>query len=136
MNIDKYKQQHVQILSNIAALRKLTHEGVKQNANEITALIASMSSVIKIHLAIEDRILYPTLRLKENADIARLGMAYQEEMKGIASSYIAFSRRWNTAVELIAHPEKFRDEANVVLKTVHARIVKENTKFYPAIEAA
>lgn len=135
MNIDKFKSQHVEILSRIAFLRKLTHAGIEENASDIARELSSMGTVVKVHLAIEDRILYPSLQKDESTAVAAMSKTYQEEMKGIASAYIAFARHWGTAAQLIADPQKFRDEANIVLKTVHTRIVKENTEFYPAIEA-
>lgn len=134
MNIDKFKSQHVEILSRIASLRKLTHAGIEENAADIARELISMSTVVKVHLAIEDRILYPSLQKDEGSAVAAMSKIYQEEMKGIASAYIAFARRWSAAAQLIADPQKFRDEANTVLKTVHMRMVKENTEFYPAIE--
>lgn len=135
MNIDKFKSQHVEILSRIASLRKLTHAGIEENAPEIARELISMSTIVKGHLAIEDRILYPSLLKDEGAAMAAMSKTYREEMKGIASAYIAFARHWSTPAQLFADPQKFRDEANTVLKTVHRRIVKENTEFYPAIEA-
>jgi hypothetical protein len=135
MNIDKFKSQHVEILSRIASLRKLAHAGIEENAADIARELISMSTVIKGHLAIEDRILYPSLQKDEGTAVAAMSKTYQEEMKGIASAYIAFARHWSTAARLIADPQKFRDEANTVLKTVHTRMVRENTEFYPAIEA-
>ena len=62
MNIDKFKHQHVSILSSIASLRSLAHAGVARNAAEIARLIVAMSSTIKLHLAVEDRALYPALQ--------------------------------------------------------------------------
>ena len=134
MNIDKFKSHHVEILSAIKSLRDLTHLGVEENSSEIVRLLSAMSLTIKMHLAIEDRILYPSLRQSENATVSAMSNIYQEEMKGIASAYIKFANHWSNAASLITDPKKFRDEANVVLKTVHSRIMKENTEFYPAVE--
>lgn len=134
MNVDKFKAQHVEILSGIKSLRELSHHGIETHATEIATLLSSMNRTISSHLAMEDLVLYPALREGESVEMATMSRAYQEEMKGIATAYIKFSRHWNK-ITLAADPQKFRDEANVVLKTVHSRIVKENTQFYPAIES-
>eukprot|EP01034_Spumella_vulgaris_P040687 gene40687-50342_t len=60
---------------------------------------------------------------------------YQLEMNGIVSSYLAFATTWNAAAHLQAAPEKFRTEANTVLRKVYHRIKKEDHEFYPAAEA-
>ena len=135
MNIEKFKHQHADILACIDALRKASQAGVSENAEEIARLIISMSSTIKLHLAVEDQVLYPALRNGNNAVLARMGQKFQDEMAAIASAYMVFAERWNQASALARDPEGFRLDANTVLKTVHARMQKENTVFYPAIEA-
>lgn len=49
MNLEKYKQQHLDILGSISKLRHLAHAGVADNAKEIARLIVRMSSTIKLH---------------------------------------------------------------------------------------
>ncbi|HUG59232.1 MAG TPA: hemerythrin domain-containing protein [Candidimonas sp.] len=135
MDIERFKHQHVEILDGIAGLRQFAHAGIKENAHEIAGGITALSTVVKLHLAIEDRILYPALQQGNDARLAEMGHAYQEDMKGIASGYIAFSRRWGAAAAIAENADQFRTEANTVLKALHSRMQKENAEFYPAIEA-
>ena len=97
MNLDKFKHQHTDILRSIATLRALAQAGVEANASAIAQGIVAMSGTIKLHLAVEDQVLYPALQRGGNAELARLGCQYQSEMASIASAYDAFARRWNTA---------------------------------------
>lgn len=135
MNIDKFKHQHTDILECIAALRKATHAGISKNAAEIARLIVAMSSTIKLHLAVEDQVLYPALRNGDNTTLAQMGKKFQDEMDAISSAYMVFAGRWNHPAKVSTDPEGFRADANTVLKILHARMQKENTVFYPAIEA-
>jgi hemerythrin-like domain-containing protein len=135
MNIDKFKHQHEDILADIAALRRLVQGGIEANAERIAARIIAMSGNIKLHLAVEDKVLYPALRGSGDAALARMSNLYQLEMNGIVSSYLAFATTWNAAAHLQAAPEKFRTEANTVLRKVYHRIKKEDHEFYPAAEA-
>ena len=73
MNIDKLKHQHQDIIGAISALRTLAQAGVAQNAADIARLVVSMSSTIKLHLAVEDQALYPALRRGGNPELARMG---------------------------------------------------------------
>jgi hemerythrin-like domain-containing protein len=136
MNIDKFKHQHLDILGAIAALRTLVRTGIAEHAIDIAQRIVSMSSVVKLHLAVEDRILYPALESSGNADLAQMSQHYRGEMTGIAGAYLAFAAKWNTPRLLAEQPEAFRKEANHVLKTLYERMKKEDREFYPAIEAA
>lgn len=136
MNIEKLKHQHVDILGNISALRLLVQAGVAQNAAHIAGLIVSMSSTIKLHLAIEDQALYPALQRGANPELARLGHQYQKDMGPIAQAYDAFTRRWNRPESVRHNEQDFRDDANRVLRMVFERMQRENLDFYPRIEGA
>src|SRR5690606_18506181 len=136
MDIKRFKNQHVEILEGIDALRRLSRAGITANAQAIATRLAELSSLVTRHLAVEDRILYPSIQNGANQRLASMGRQYQEEMTGIASGYIAFGRRWGTAAQLRNDPEGFRKDANTILKTVYERLQKENREFYPAIEAA
>ncbi len=135
MNIDKFKQQHEEIIGSVTALRQLAKKGILEHAAEIAQQIVSMSSIIKLHLAVEDTLLYPALRDANNPLMAIMSKKFQEEMDVIASAYMHFSRNWNSAAKVADGPERFRSEANIVLKTLYERMQRENTIFYPAIEA-
>ncbi|WP_322994713.1 hemerythrin domain-containing protein [Castellaniella sp.] len=135
MNIDRFKNHHTEILSGIAVLRKLAHQGVADYAIDIAQELRALSQVVTQHLAIEDRILYPSLERSGDGRMAQMSRTYQNDMQGIATSFINFSRRWSNIALLQKNPDGFRDEANQVLKNVHTRMVRENHEFYPAIES-
>lgn len=135
MNIEKFKHQHVDILGSIDTLRSLVKAGVANNATEIARLIVTMSSTIKLHLAVEDRALYPALLRCTDVDLARMGQRYQQEMGSIARAYDGFARRWNRPESVRRAERDFQDDANRVLRMVHERMQRENRDFYPRIEA-
>ena len=127
MNIDKLKHQHRDILRGIAALRSLAHAGVEANAAAIAQGIVAMSGTIKLHLAVEDQVLYPALQRGGNEGLARMGRQYQGEMASIASDYERFARRWNTANSVRRDAQGFRADANAALRRVHERMQRETT---------
>ena len=135
MNIDKFKHQHGEIFECINTLRQYSLAGIVENAREIARGVVSMSSKIKLHLSVEDTVLYPALRSSNSKSIVSLGNQFQEDMKTIAKSYDDFARRWNTAANVAKDPDGFRADANIVLKKLHARIRQEDLNFYPAIES-
>lgn len=135
MNIDKFKHEHVAILSAIDQLRELARSGVAMQSQAIAAQIVAMSGLIKLHLAVEQRYLYPAVQASGVAKVARLGLQYENEMQGIAGDYLAFAGRWNTAARLAQEPDAFRSEANTVLHALYQRMRREDTELYPAIEA-
>lgn len=134
MNMQKYQQDHNKILAHISELRKLVHQGITENADEIANMIVAMSSIIKLHLAKEDRFLYPTLAKSKDPEIAMIGTEFQAEMGGVASTYTVFAHDWSIGKSIADQPEAFRASANMIFKALHIRIQRENVELYPAAE--
>lgn len=134
MDIDRFKRQHVEILDRIDTLRQLSKAGIEANASAIARHVHDLGTVVKLHLAIEDRILYPAVRRADDTEVASMAEDYQEEMKGIANRYIRFTTQWSDPARVASNPEGFRGDANTVLKSVYQRMQRENREFYPAIE--
>lgn len=134
MDIDRFKVHHVKIVAGIDSLRKLARAGVKEHARDIAQELGALSRLVTQHLAVEDRILYPTLAQSSNQGVAAMSARYQQEMKGIAFKFINFARQWSDAAHLAKEPEGFRAEANMVLRGVYERIQRENREFYPTVE--
>jgi hemerythrin-like domain-containing protein len=134
MNIDKFKREHVDLLEAVTALRELVRLGVHEHADAILKQLFAMSSVIKLHLAAEDRVLYPALSSAADPRIAQTGKQFQEEMGGVAGSYAAFVARWNLTGKITADPQGFRDDANMIFKALHQRVQRENRELYPLAE--
>lgn len=135
MNIDKFKQQHLAILAAVDALRQLARGGVAAQAQAIAGQIIAMSGLIKLHLAVEQRYLYPAAQACGVPEVAQLGRQYESEMHGIAGAYLTFAARWNSAARLEAEPEAFRSAANKVLHALCQRIRREDHELYRAIES-
>jgi hemerythrin-like domain-containing protein len=136
MNIDKFKREHVELLSAVTTLRELVQSGVREHAESIFKQLLSMSSAIKLHLAAEDRVLYPALANATDPLVAQTGRQFQEEMGGLAATYAAFAARWNLTSKIAADPQGFRDDANLIFKALHHRVQRENRELYPLVEQA
>lgn len=131
MNIEKFKKDHNEILALVAQLRTIVQSGIAENVDAIAQQIRTMSSVIKLHLAAEDRVLYPALAKSQNPTVSKIGEQFQLEMGGIASAYMEFAGRWAIGSKVSGNPEGFKDEANNLFKALHQRIQKENQELYP-----
>jgi Hemerythrin HHE cation binding domain. len=134
VDIERFKKEHVDLLAAVTSLRELVQHGVSEQAEAIHRQLSAMSSAIKLHLAAEDRMLYPALMKAADPAIARIGRQFQEEMGGLAGAYLAFAARWNLGGKIAADPQGFRDDANGVFKALHLRVQRENRELYPLVE--
>jgi hemerythrin-like domain-containing protein len=135
MNIDRFKQEHADVMNSVAVLRELVHTGVNEHAEEIVVQLLAMTGAIKLHLAAEDRVLYPALANASDPLVAQTSRMFQQEMGGLAGTLTAFVSRWNLAAKILQDPQGFRDEANAVFKALYMRVQRENRELYPMAEA-
>lgn len=135
MNLERFETQHITILRGIGELRRLSQQGISSNASAIARALVELSATIKLHLAAEDRMLYPTAQRAGDVELARMAQRYQNDMGPIAAEFETFARRWNTAAPMRECPEDFRREANAVLRMVWERMHREDREFYPRIQA-
>lgn len=136
MNMDKFKQDHVAVLTSISELRKLVQAGVAENAASIAKMVVSMSSAIKLHLAAEDKMLYPTLARSTQPNAAEIGKKFQSEMGNIAAAYMEFAGKWSIGSKIAAKPEEFKSDANDIFKALFQRVQREDKELYPVAEHA
>ncbi|TCT00491.1 hemerythrin domain-containing protein [Paralcaligenes ureilyticus] len=134
MNIDKFKHHHIEIMSGVTELRNLSKSGTAEHAAQIAKQISSISATIKLHLSVEDMVLYPALQKSKDPAYVALGQRYQSEMNGLAAAYMEFAKKWLSATRIADDADGFRSDANRVLKALHDRIHKENIELYPVLE--
>jgi hypothetical protein len=134
VNVDKFRQEHLDLLGAVALLREFVQAGVPQHADAICKQLLAMAGTIKLHLAAEDRVLYPALAQADDPFVAHVGRKFQQEMGGIAEAFAAFVARWNLASKIAADPAGFKDEANAIFKALHTRVQRENRDLYPLAE--
>jgi hypothetical protein len=132
MKLERFEHDHHNILDGIHQLRKLIATGIEHNAAAITQLLLKMSAEIKLHLAVEDRVVYPAFASSGQPALAALGRFYQQEMGDLSRTYTEFASRWNLANRVAADPAGFRDEANAVFKALFLRTKREESELYPA----
>jgi hemerythrin-like domain-containing protein len=134
MNIENFKRDHLTVMGKVDDLRRLVQAGIGDNAETIAGIVVSMNHTIKLHLAAEDRVLYPAFTRSRNAAAIQVAKKFQVEMGSIAAAYNDFSLNWNTSSKVKADPEGFRKAANQVYKALHDRIRRENRHLYPLAE--
>ncbi|CAM5223175.1 Hemerythrin-like domain-containing protein OS=Castellaniella defragrans OX=75697 GN=HNR28_003364 PE=4 SV=1 [Castellaniella defragrans] len=133
MNIERFKSQHVEILTNIKRMREYCHAGIVENSKGIEAELRKLRVLVKSHISLEDSMLYPALERQADDRVKNMARTFQEEMAGLASAFVDFVQTWD-APAIASKPEEFRADANQTVKALHQRIQHENTEFYPAVE--
>ena len=135
MNTSRIRSDHDALYASMGELRRLVQADVAGNAAALFAELRKLDATIRLHLAIEDRMLYPALAGASDPQVAAAGRRFQHEMGGLAAAYDDFAARWDSAPRIAAAPGPFGREAADLLDALHARIRHEDRELLPLAEA-
>ena len=97
MLTELYITKHRAIQSLLNEISVLIQNGIESSADKLSDSINRMTGVIKMHLASEDKHLYPLLLKSSDAKIRAITKNYMEEMGDLAKIYTDFAENYNTA---------------------------------------
>ena len=100
-------------------------------ARTCALILGKMTGLLTVHLAAEDRSLYPRMEGSGDPDAARIARDFAAEMGGLAATYAEFAGRWRSGSAILGDVEGFRTEAALVLYALERRITRENDELYP-----
>ncbi|WP_081985134.1 hemerythrin domain-containing protein [Sphingomonas sp. 35-24ZXX] len=133
--IGQLQSQHEACLAIVEDIQaRSAHIADRPSAVEITLMLARLTGILRIHLALEDEILYPALRNAKDPKIATAAEHYWREMGGLADTFLDFVDRWKRADMLLTEAERFRSESAAVFKALADRIGREHDEIYPMAE--
>ncbi len=132
----KFRDDHVRLLSMFDELGTVLGAGEKtvaENAAEISKKLSAFGGILKLHLAAEDKYLYPKLADSSDANVANIAKQFQQEMVGITDVFKNYSGKWNVAT-IATDPTGFIDETKQIVDAVKNRIDREENELYAAFD--
>jgi hypothetical protein len=109
---------------------------IADNAAEtISMQLARLAGVVNLHLAMEDKALYPALLAHSDATVAATARRFNEEMGSLAATFVAYIKAWPTAAAIKADPVRFSTESKAVFNALSKRIHRENVELYVLLDA-
>jgi|APDOM4702015159_1054818.scaffolds.fasta_scaffold94015_1 hypothetical protein len=128
---DKFRAQHGELLNVAKAMGDLLiADQLRKDAREVRHLLSVLHGKLSVHLAMEDKSLYPRLLNHHEADIRTTTQRYIDEMGSLAGAFKAYVGRWPTATAIQANPDAFIAETGGVFEALGKRIVQENQELY------
>lgn len=126
-----YRQQHAAIIQLVNELEQnLTPATLTTNSMEAWRLLGELSGKIVVHLAGEDRWLYPELRSCGDTNAEAVAIRFSTEMGYIAEAFKAYATRWLAPNAIGSNPQGFIEETRDVARTLHDRMRREHTELY------
>lgn len=135
MNLSRYHEQHSGIHSQLADLkRRLEPAAFAADPAQARQSLVTLAARLNIHLAFEDKALYPPLLGNADPAVQSLTRRYMDEMGGLKEALAAHLKRWLTLQKVQDEPGTFQDETRSLLQALERRLAAEDQEFYPALE--
>ena len=134
MHTASLRQQHAElgaILGNLARMAKTGSPG-----SEIRAALVDLSGKLTMHLAGEDRMVYPALQASKDPQVAAMAKRFATEMGGLGAAFKAFTHRFATPALIEADRSGFASTLQGVTEAIVKRVQAEERELYPAADRA
>jgi hypothetical protein len=104
-----------------------------RGASDVHRALSSLSGILKVHLAMEDRSLYPNLVNHRDVALRTLAIRFLDERAVLRQQYDDYKTRWHSAASIESGAEKFIDETRAILGMLWNRMKMEDDVLHPEI---
>jgi len=130
-----FRDQHDELLTLASEVSdQLNVEELSKDASEIVITLTKLLRKLHIHLAIEDKSLYPRLLEHSDETVRSMAKAFIEEMGGIAKAVKGYKAIWHDALKIQSDPTGFIEQTNGIIEALGNRIEKENNELYKIVD--
>lgn len=133
---DRYRQQHDELLEIATEISGYLQESrVATEAPKVRSLLSRLLAKLKIHLAMEDKNLYPQLLNCGDQKVVSIAKTYLDEMSGIGKAVTEYQQKWASPMHIQNAPKDFIEHTKGIFAALKERIDKENNELYIAADA-
>lgn len=133
-SVDKLNNQHSELKKIIANLSDLLHPDIiKSNSIELASMLTKFSSKMNLHLALEDKILYPNLISHSDRKISQKAKIFMKEMGNIKKEFGIYINRWRFSSNINSIPMDFINESHSIFEVLSKRIKREDEDLFPLL---
>lgn len=132
-----FREHHQQMRVLIGRIGELLDfDQVRRDPGAVATILGELFGKFSIHLALEDRLLYPKLRNWPMPHLSAIADGFEREMGGMKLEFDLFRRSWTGPSAIHRQPERFIAETRRVLNDLTQRISREDLHLYPPFEEA
>jgi hemerythrin superfamily protein len=131
MNLDLYLDKHAHIKEELSSISTLLASGISEDtAEKLADRINRLTGMLLMHLASEDKYLYPALLASHDEKVKTLTGKYMKEMGNIAASYTSFKEKYHTPSAILGSTSEFITSAQSIIRIIIERIAREEDELY------
>jgi hypothetical protein len=133
MRTDVYRRQHHQIRTLLAGTSQFL---VPLDAGACRSGLERLATVLNVHLALEDKALYPRLMTHDDPDVRRTASEFHTRMGRLAEQFEAFYAKWGRPGEIESSAYEFAVEYRALSEALRHRMDVEDATLYQLVERA
>lgn len=135
MDMTSFKDQHKEVGALVASIEAQMAKGAaSMDADKVQHELSSLVGKLKIHLAMEDKSVYPRAEASANAELKACAGKMKQEISGLAGALLSYNDKWVVAAKIKEAPQAFIDDTKGVFAALKKRVQMEETQFYPLVE--
>ncbi|MBI3130653.1 MAG: hemerythrin domain-containing protein [Acidobacteria bacterium] len=135
MDTQRYREHHQEVRVLAGELdRLLDPMELAKDGIPAWRILGELADKLTVHLAMEDRLLYPTLLNSGREEASALAHRYSEDMGGVREAFGAYLATWRSGSAIQKDPNGFIAQSRVMIAAVGMRIEAEEAHLYPAAE--
>ncbi|MEJ8837929.1 hemerythrin domain-containing protein [Ramlibacter sp. AN1133] len=131
---DNFRRQHQELLTMVGDIVARL-KAQPADAHGLRNLLSALAGKLTVHLAMEDKALYPRLADVDVENSRSISLAFQQEMGGLAGVFTAYNQKWQLEA-IAADPAGFARDSHSVFAAIGRRIARENNELYPLADRA
>ena len=113
---------------------RLKRAELERYANDMRGMLSMLAGKLTIHLAMEDKALYPRLATHKSPLVRETAERLAHEMGGILEVFKDYLARWPTAEAIQGDVSRFIVETNQICDAMRTRIAKEDRELFPKLD--
>lgn len=132
--IDNLSRQHRELVrTGTEIFGWLDADKLRSGAAPAYRAVSTMSGILSVHLAMEDRSFYPRLVGHGDRELASLARRFLDERGVLEQRFRDYRALWPSAVAIEGAPAAFVDETRRLLGLMWNRMKMEDEVLHPAI---
>ncbi|MCP4459674.1 MAG: hemerythrin domain-containing protein [Cytophagales bacterium] len=131
----KYREHHDDLLNIVnEILPYLDINTISNSAQEVRKLLSKFLGKLSIHLAMEDKSLYPNLLSHADEQVRSTAKKYIDEMGDIGIAVNSYKDQWSNPSKIQNDPATFIEQTNGIFNALAKRIERENNELYKIVD--
>jgi hypothetical protein len=132
---EKYREQHRELEALIGQMAAgFDPARLAQDASPMRTLLSQLAGKVKVHLAMEDSALYPSMLKHPNPSVQAKAKAFMDEMGGIKQAFAAYLAKFPSAQAIQADPKGFIEATGAIAGALGKRIHAEDSDLYALVD--